>query len=250
LKPLKKAKYIILGSFLNLGEVYDSCLRAKRDVVIACAGGQEDVIFAGMLVDFLQSTLGTVPVVLAESAKEAMSQYKPWQGRLVDLLRQCEEGKELIKEGFSKDLDFCSKVNKTSVVPYLKEGQLFVKENTPKPRKPLIVDGKSKGGGVVQKGKSIKITAPLFPKNPEHPVPGMEKGSSKKHATPPTPVDKKAALKKGEAKETHGKKMDHPKEASPAKSKRAPAKPTAMFSKKTVATAVVSLKKETAKTKK
>ncbi len=80
LEILKNAKYVVIGSFVNLDDVYDSCLRGKRDVVIVCAGGPEDSAFAGMLADFLQSTLGATPIVLAESAKEAMALYKPWQG--------------------------------------------------------------------------------------------------------------------------------------------------------------------------
>src|SRR6185295_14445142 len=131
---VKNAKYTVMGSFINLNDVYDSCLRGKRDVVVVCAGGLEDSAFAGMLVDFLQSTLGSTPIVLAESAKDAINIYKPWQGRLLDLLKESPEGKALIQKGHGKDLDFCVKVNKISSVPYLKDG-LFLKEDTPKPKK-------------------------------------------------------------------------------------------------------------------
>ena len=236
LKPVKNAKYVIVGSFLNLGDTYDACLRGKRDVVIACAGGQEDLVFAGMLVDFLQSTLGSEPILLAESAKEAMAQYKPWQGRIPEMLEQCEEGKELAKEGYAKDLDFCSKVSRFSVVPYLKDN-LFVRENLPKPKKLLTPEGKPKTGpGAPQKGKSIKVTVPLFPKNPEHPVPGMEKAAAKKQAESAA-AEAKASPKKGEL----------PPEAK-TKGKKAHGKPVPMFSKKTVATApMVLMKKEAPK---
>jgi 2-phosphosulfolactate phosphatase len=223
-KPVKGAKYLILGSFVNLGDVYDSCLRGNRDVVIVTSGAPEDGVFAGMLVDFLQSTVGSNPIVPAESAKEAIALYKPWQGRIIDLLRDSAEGKELIRKGFGKDLDFSARVSRVSAVGFLQE-DVFLKENSPKPKRPLDGDNRPKSGPVAQKGKSIKVQVPLFPKNPEHPVPGMEK--KKKDVAAPAPVDAK--------KKPEGKKPEA-KESAP-KAKRAPRKPTAMFSKKTVATA-------------
>ena len=234
LRVLKGAKYLILGSFINLGDVYDSCLRGKRDVVVVCAGGPEDSAFAGMLVDFLQSTLGGSPVVLAESAKEAVALYKPWQGRIPDLLKESPEGKELIQKGYSKDLDFAAKVSRISSVPYLKD-DLFVKEDTPKRK--IIEDGKAKAAAA-QKGKSIKVTVPLFPKNPEHPVPGAEKAGAKKgvHGTP----DKKNDDKKHPEPKTDEKKkngMKPKKEGKGSAKPKGPPKP--LFSKKTVVGGVV-----------
>lgn len=235
LRAIKSAKAVLLGSFVNLGDVYDSCLRAKRDVVVVCAGGPEDSVFAGMLVDFLMSTLGADPVVLTESAKDALAYYKPWQGRIPDLLREVNEGKALIQKGYVKDLDFAGKLSRISAVPILKD-DLFVKEEMPK-RRPSE-DGRKPV--MPQKGKSIKITAPLFPKNPEHPVPVVVKG--KKNAAPVV-EDKKAADKKGEKKSE--------KAAAPAGKKaevkgtllkpKKPHKP--MFSKKTVANAVPKMVK-------
>jgi 2-phosphosulfolactate phosphatase len=225
-KPAKGAKYVILGSFLNLGDVYDSCLRGGRDVVIVTSGASEDAVFAGMLVDFLQSTVGSTPILPAESAKEAMALYKPWQGRIIELLRESAEGKELTRKGFAKDLDFCAKVSRVSAVGFLQE-ELYLKENSPKPKRPLDGDSRPKSGPVAQKGKSIKVQVPLFPKNPEHPVPGMDKKKKEAAAAAAVAaeVKKKPETKKGEGKE------------GAPKAKRAPRKPTAMFSKKTVATA-------------
>lgn len=238
LRPLAAAKYVVLGSFVNLSDVYDSCLRGKRDVVIVCAGQMEDSAFAGMLVDFLQSTLGNVPIVLTESAKDAVNLYKPWQGRILDLLKESPDGKELIRKGYSKDLDFCAKTNRISAVPFLKES-FFLKEDTPKPKRPLDIDGKPKPtSGAPQKGKSIKVTVPLFPKNPEHPVPGMEKANAKKNHTPVR--DEKKGEDKKKDKSTL-KKTELKSSGAVPKTKKAPGKAVPMFSKKTVANAVVKV---------
>ncbi len=245
LKVLKNAKHLVLGSFVNLGDVYDSCLRGKRDVVVVCAGGPEDSAFAGMLVDFLQSTLGSIPMVLAESAKEAVALYKPWQGRILDLLRESPDGKELAQKGFAKDLDFAAKVSRISGVPYLKD-HLFLREEAPKRK--MTEEAKAKAAAP-QKGKSIKVTVPLFPKNPEHPVPGIEKAPKKGSAAPPA----KAVPEKGDKKHEEKKPSDKKTDKNAPAPKKADAKavvvkmkkpPKPLFSKKTVAVAPVKMIKK------
>ena len=245
LKMIKNAKYVVLGSFVNLNDVYDSCLRGNRDVVIVSAGEMEDSAFAGMLVDFLQSTLGSTPIVLAESAKDAIALYKPWQGRILDLLRECPQGKELTQKGFAKDLDFAAKVSRISSVPYLKD-ELFLREEPPKRKFPEEAKKVAP-----QKGKSIKVTVPLFPKNPEHPVPGMEKagkkgadkkGEDKKHEEKKG-ADKKHADKNADKKAEKGAPVVAPKKGE-AKAPAAPKvkkAPKPLFSKKTVASAPVKM---------
>ena len=226
------AKYVLMGSFINLTDVYDSCLRAKNDVVVICAGGPEDTAFAGMLVDFLQSTLLDTPVELSDSAKEAIALYKPWQGRLQDMMKETVDGKELVRKGYAKDIDLASKMNKISAVPYFKDG-FFLKEDTPRPKR-LLDEAKAKAAAA--KGKSIKITVPLFPKNPEHPTPGMDK---KKGAAQD---DRKGADKKGEKVDKNApvaKKGD--KAEKPVKAKKPP-KP--MFGKKTSAVPAVKMIKK------
>jgi len=246
LKSLKNAKYLVLGSFVNLGDVYDSCLRGKRDVVVVSAGGPEDTAFAGMLVDFLQSTLGSVPMMLAESAKEAMALYKPWQGRIVDLLRESPEGKELIQKGYAKDLDFAAKMSRISAVPYWKDG-LFLREEPPKRK----ATEEARKAAAPQKGKSIKVTVPLFPKNPEHPVPGMEKAGKKGAPGAVKPAAEKAGDKHDKKQdEKHGEKKTDKSAPAPKKGEakaaapkvKKPSKP--LFSKKTVASAPVKMIKK------
>lgn len=236
LRVFHQAKHIILGSFVNLTDVYDSCLRAKRDVVIVCAGGPEDFAFAGMLVDFLQSTLGGTPMVLAKSAKDTISSYKPWQGRLWELMKDSPDGKGLILKGFAKDLDFCSKLNKISVVPIF-QNHLFIKEDAPKPKKLFETDGKPKAATTPpKKGKSIKVMVPLFPKNPEHPVPGIEKSGAKKGQE--TTEEKK----KGEDRKKDpeiSKKAETKNLVNSFKPKKIHGKSVPMFSKKTIATNIV-----------
>ncbi len=227
LRLLQEAKHLVLGSFVNLTDVYDSCLRAKRDVVIVCAGGPEDSAFAGMLVDFLQSTLGGTPVVLAKSAKDTISLYKPWQGRLWELLNSTPDGKGLTLKGFAKDLDFCSRLNRISAVP-LFQGNFFIKEDAPKPKKTMEADGKPKPTSASpKKGKSIKVMVPLFPKNPEHPVPGIDKAGGKKGQNPADAKKKDQAF----SKKAPLKTIENNQKAKKANGKSVP-----LFTKKSTAT--------------
>src|SRR5207247_1685089 len=112
----------------------------------------------------------------------------------------------LAKAGFAKDLDYCAKINKVSAVSYWKDG-LFLRDNTPKPKRPLFAEGKSKSGsGGAQKGKSIKVTVPLFPKNPEHPIPGAAKAHPAKNPETEAADKKKTDAKKSEPPPPAGKK--------------------------------------------
>jgi 2-phosphosulfolactate phosphatase len=228
LKHLRSAETLLLGAFVNLSEVYDTVLRLKKDVVVVCGASDhgatpEDTVFAGMLCDFLQNTVGSEPVILAESARKAIAFYKPWQGRLIELLRESPEGRELVQKGQEKDLVFCARQNRVEGVPILRGG-VFVRESAPKPR--MKHPGSAKAEAAVPaKGKAIKVHVPLFPKNPEHPTPELDpkkKGSS-------APVPPKPAAAKGSPKATAPSVRPRPASAGsiPAVSKPASGKPAA-----------------------
>lgn len=272
LKHLKGAETLLMGAFVNLSDVYDTVLRLKKDVVVVCGVSEygtapEDEVFAGMLCDFLQNTVGSEPVLLAESAKKAIAFYKPWQGRLPELLQGSPEGKELAQKGCEKDLVFCARMNRLDGVPLLK-GSEFVRESAPKPKlkTPLAVKTES---NVPAKGKAIKVHVPLFPKNPEHPTPELDpkKTSVPAKSLPPVkggkapapkPVVKGAVPAKGAApkppakpaaKTGTSKPMPPPGKGIPGKvqapslgkgAEKAPAgklpvRKTPLFSKRTVA---------------
>jgi hypothetical protein len=172
-----------------------------------------DTIFAGLVADFLQNTVAGHPIELAESAKKAAAEAKTWQGRLVELLKDSPEGKELIRVGAEKDMDFAAKMSRFSAAPVLKNG-VFIREVPPKPT------GRPAGEiapPAPRKGKPIKVQVPLFPKNPEHPTPGQASGSTS------------AALSSAAAAAEASKKKHAASGAKP------PAKKVALFSKKTVA---------------
>jgi len=215
LKATQGAEKVFLGGIVNLGSVYESALRSGKDIVVIAAGYEgkptlPDTVFAGLVADFLQNTVASHPIELAESAKKAVADAKAWQGRLIDLMRGSDEGKMLARVGCEKDVDFAAKLSRLSSAPVLQDG-LFVRDLPPKfiPRAP--------GEGVPpapRKGKPIKVQVPLFPKNPEHPTPGQlskaaaitAKAASSVKTAPVTPLVVPEAGKKKGAK-NGGKKL-------------------------------------------
>lgn len=210
LPSLREAAGVYLGSFLNLSAVYDALLRSRADLVVVQAGEEQgaeipvDAVFSGQIVDFLQNTVGGPPLELSESARRAVEAYRPWQGRLGELLRRSPRAAEFLKRRSPRELDLLARLNRLDAVPVLRGG-MFVREAPPKPRKP---GSEAARPAAPQKGKAIKVKVPLFPKNPEHPVP-------------------EAALEKT-------KLVPTPEVA--AKLKKVPPKKAALFGKNTVAT--------------
>jgi 2-phosphosulfolactate phosphatase len=217
LKAIVGAEKVFLGGFVNLGAVYESALRAGHDIVIVAAGhdgkpNRMDTIFAGLVADFLQNTVAGHPIELTDSARKAADEARQWQGRLMELLQDSEEGKLLIRVGTGKNLDMAAKLSRYSCSPVLINGS-FVKEIPPKsvPRAP----GEGVSAPAPRKGKPIKVQVPLFPKNPELPTPG-------------------AAVSKTAAPAAASKPAGTP-EPSKKKGSKTPGKRAPLFSKKTVA---------------
>jgi 2-phosphosulfolactate phosphatase len=193
LKWVQNAKHVLLGSFLNLSAVYEQCLKNRRDVVIVEAGYHNSVslpdhAFAGMMVDFFTSTVGGgIDLEFAETAVKARGAYRPWQGRLLELLKQSPEGKELIQAGLEKEIDFCCKVNKVYEVPFLKDSKdpVFICADYSKNKKMEESGQKYKATTLsAKKGKAVKVKVPLFPKNPEHPIGAIVQNSIKSSPAP------------------------------------------------------------------
>jgi 2-phosphosulfolactate phosphatase len=216
-KAIANAEKVFLGGFVNLGSVYESALRAGNDIVIIAAGNEGkhnlvDIVFAGLVADFLQNTVAGHPIELTEAAKKAAVGARAWQGRLWELLNDSEEGKLLTRVGVGKNVDLAAKLSRYSCAPVLVNGT-FVRDVPPKP----LMRGPGEGAAAPapRKGKPIKVQVPLFPKNPEMPTPG----AAAKSAAPAAAAKPVAAA--GDAPKKKGSKIP---------GKRAP-----LFSKKTVA---------------
>lgn len=114
-----KCKNLYAASFLNLSAVVQRLLSYER-VAIVCAGHRgrvalEDVLCAGAISSMMRSQKKTDSAFIAESVWKSTRSVH-------EILSSCQHGKELIKKGFSKDVEFCSNIDLYHIVPVFKDG--------------------------------------------------------------------------------------------------------------------------------
>jgi len=127
IEAAEHAPSLITASFLNLAATVGRLSTAERPHLV-CAGTEgkittEDVLAAGALVERL-IRLGPVELV-DDEPRIALDVYLAAFGgsrtsdssRLAERLRDTRGGRNLIREGYAADLDFCAKVNSIDVVP-------------------------------------------------------------------------------------------------------------------------------------
>jgi 2-phosphosulfolactate phosphatase len=116
----KFAEKTYIFSFLNLTAMASHLAKLNKDVEILCSGRNnqfsiEDTICAGMLAD--EIVMQKTGVELTDSSVAAISLAKSLGKNIKKMLLECEHGKLLIENGFEEDIDYCSKMNITDVIP-------------------------------------------------------------------------------------------------------------------------------------
>lgn len=72
----------------------------------------EDILGAGAIISYLTGTL-------SPESKSALSVFTNSKDSILDEIRKCSSGKELIERGFEKDLDLACELNISDNVPLL-----------------------------------------------------------------------------------------------------------------------------------
>lgn len=121
----KNANKVVIGSFLNMDILIDWLKTQDRDVICLCAGWKnkfnlEDAVFAGALVYHLKDYFDD----LCDSAIAAEKNYIAAKDNLKDFLKNSSHYKRLSQLGVENDISFCFSVNKTQIIPVLKENCL------------------------------------------------------------------------------------------------------------------------------
>ena len=119
------ADQVLIGAFLNIQSVADHLMQELKDVVIVCAGWKgkfnlEDTLFAGALCQLIESKFefdGDSPVA-------AVAMYQQMGDDLAGALQSSAHAKRLAKMEVTKDISFCSELNKYTVLPVLKGEKL------------------------------------------------------------------------------------------------------------------------------
>jgi 2-phosphosulfolactate phosphatase len=127
-QAVEGARVIVATAFLNGSAAARWLMRAGLDVLIVCAGQRgrfclEDAVGGGMLIDRLL-TISDRSLELSDAARAAHQLFVVHQNDLLGMLQCCEWGKHLIQKGFGSDLEICSGVDTTEVVPVMQEGRL------------------------------------------------------------------------------------------------------------------------------
>jgi len=118
----KKAKKLIIGSFLNLTAVTRFLRKENENILVVCAGWKgkfslEDTLFAGALAFKLQTSFS----FLTDTVLAALILYQTASEDLLDFLKRSAHYQRLIKisQDIHKDLAFSLEVDKYTVIPVL-----------------------------------------------------------------------------------------------------------------------------------
>ncbi|WP_409346434.1 2-phosphosulfolactate phosphatase [Paenibacillus sp. MBLB4367] len=124
----QKAQHVLACSLLNARACAKAALEIGRDVIIVCAGTQdqfalEDGIGAGAVVKEIRGLSKNEPQV-NDFGLAMESCYRQFGDSLQETLQQSATGKRLVKLGYANDIGYCARLNVYEIVPALREGAL------------------------------------------------------------------------------------------------------------------------------
>lgn len=124
-----RADYILAGALANASACARAAAELRRDIVLLCAGNHddfalEDGLCAGLLIEHLQKHCSSV-VETNDFGTAMLGLYKNSSNRVIETVAGASTGKRLIKMGFGRDVQRCSQVDVSTVVPRL-QGDMIV----------------------------------------------------------------------------------------------------------------------------
>ncbi len=123
------ADSILIGSLLNARAVAHRLLREGKDVVFGCSGrlgefSLEDFSAAGAVSFFLRQELPETEATDRVMAAEAC--FSQGKDNLGDFLRGGKHGRYLEGIGFHGDIDYCTQLNASQLVPEFRGGKVAI----------------------------------------------------------------------------------------------------------------------------
>ncbi len=123
----RRAKDIVIGSFLNLLAVTEYLKAGKDNVLIVCAAWKgrvnlEDTLFAGALVENLRDHIETD----CDAPLAARHLYNLAKTDMVGFLKDSSHVKRLNRLNIRKDIEFCLKPDQYNVLPRLVDEELVL----------------------------------------------------------------------------------------------------------------------------
>ncbi|MBV6510670.1 MAG: 2-phosphosulfolactate phosphatase [Ignavibacteriales bacterium] len=129
-KAIVRAKFstnLIIASFLNISASAKRLVETGESLEIICSGRNnefslEDTVCAGKLVSEILKINGDYN--LTDSAAAALSLFEMKQKDIPGMMRNTEHGQILVENGFEGDIDYCSQIDITDVVPSFKNNSI------------------------------------------------------------------------------------------------------------------------------
>lgn len=123
----RKAKKIVIGSFINLTAICNWLKAQQENILLVCSGWKnnfnlEDTLFSGAVVEQLKGG----DFRLDDPAIAANDLYRLAQGDLDAYLKKTSHSERLKKLGIEEDIAFCLNVDLTTAIPVL-DGERLVK---------------------------------------------------------------------------------------------------------------------------
>lgn len=114
------AAILLVGAFSNLNAVADFCIAQKKDVMILCAGWEnqfniEDTLFGGALADVLISRGGYEPA--SDATQVALSMWQEAEENPRAYVERTEHIKRLEANGLIDSVDYCLTIDAVPLVP-------------------------------------------------------------------------------------------------------------------------------------
>jgi 2-phosphosulfolactate phosphatase len=122
----RKAKKIVIGSFLNLTSLCNWLKTQDENILLVCAGWKnnfnlEDTLFAGAVVEQLKGD----NYKLDDPALAANDLFQLGKEDIGLYLQKTSHGERLKKLGIEKDIAFCLQTDLTTAIPILDEEKLI-----------------------------------------------------------------------------------------------------------------------------
>jgi 2-phosphosulfolactate phosphatase len=123
----------LVAAFVNVTKVVEYLLQQDQDVVILCAGRQnqfslEDTVCGGMIIHQLYKTIPK-KIRINDLVLSAMILYQKFENNILQMLSLSMHGRYLVKIGFNPDLVTCANVDSIALVPVFQKGVISLPKN-------------------------------------------------------------------------------------------------------------------------
>ncbi len=121
-----KAQEVVIGSFLNFSAICAWLKTQNKEVILLCSGwknrfNMEDMLFAGAVADQLSDA---PDYKLGDAALAAKYLFQSAQKNPYRMLHGSSHKERLSKLGLKADIKYCLSLDKTGIIPVLKDGFL------------------------------------------------------------------------------------------------------------------------------